>query len=67
MATDTTASRKWVHLDPLTETYVTGDGTWVASELVDNAQRLVDFLHIAGIRERQRTEIRKAKEATHGN
>jgi hypothetical protein len=67
MAANTPASREWVQFDPFTETYVTGDGTRVASELADNVQCLVDVLHVAGIREAQRAEMRKAKEMQHGS
>lgn len=44
----------WVRHDPLTDMYVTGDGTQVPASIVDNAQSIAAVLYIAGIREAQR-------------
>lgn len=52
----------WVQFDPLTHTYVTGDGTRIAAEIADNVQCLADVLRISVIREQQRAAIRKLKE-----
>ena len=47
----------WVQYNHLTATYDTPDGTKVPEELADNAQRLLDFWHIASIRETQRSTL----------
>jgi hypothetical protein len=54
MATTTHKSKDWVQFNPLTQTYITGDKTNVAVELVDTAQCMADVFYIASIREEQR-------------
>ena len=51
---------EWVTYNPLTATYDTPDGTKVAAELVDSVQCLADVLHIAQIREAQRSAMAAA-------
>lgn len=48
------AQDEWVKYNPLTRTYDTPDGTTVSAELVDGACCLLDFLHIADVRAKQR-------------
>lgn len=59
------ASAPWIQFDPLTHSYKSKDGTHVAAELVDNAQSMVDVLHIASIRDLQRSNI-ATRSASHG-
>jgi len=51
----------WVIYNHLTDTYDTPDGTKVPAMLVSSAQRLVDVMHIAQMREAQRAAIAKAQ------
>ena len=55
----------WIRLDILNHTYITGDGTIVAAELVDNACCLLDILHIANIRQQQRSERKDTTRAAY--
>lgn len=52
----------WTRYNPLTCSYETPDGTSVAEEVADNANCLVDVLHIATIRDKQRTHGIKEEE-----
>lgn len=52
------AQDNWVKYNYLTRTYDTPDGTSVSAELVDGAGCLLDFLHIADIRDKQRAAMR---------
>lgn len=54
--TDTKPHTEWVRYNPTTDTYDTPDGTKVAAFLVDSTQSLLDVLHIADIRARQRAQ-----------
>lgn len=65
MAQKTSNARQWVRFDPTTATYVTGDDTRVAAELVENQQSLLNVLHIAQIRETQRSARRATKGERH--
>ena len=59
---DSENGRPWVAYNHLTATYDKPDGTKVAAELVDNAQCLLDILHISIIRHNQRKAIKATKE-----
>ena len=58
------ARDEWVKYNPLTRTYDTKDGTSVSAELVDSACCLLDFLHIADVRSKQRAAMRSNVEVT---
>ena len=47
----------WVRYDLLRHGYVTGDGTFVAAEIVDRQQCFADVLHVARIRSDQRAKM----------
>ena len=57
------ARDEWVKYNPLTRTYDTKDGTSVSAELVDSACCLLDFLHIADVRSKQRAAMRSNVQA----
>ena len=52
------AQDEWVKYNHLTRTYDTKDGTSVSAELMDSACCLLDFLHIADVRSKQRAVMR---------
>ena len=52
-----TKRQEWATYDPLTLTYVTRDGTRVASELIENCETLGDVLYIAHLRAKQRESM----------
>ena len=58
------ARDEWVKYNPLTRTYDTKDGTSVSAELVDSACCLLDFLHIADVRSKQRAAMRSNVSST---
>lgn len=49
----------WIVYNSRTNTYDTRDGTCIPAELVDSANRLVDILFIATLREKQRKEMKE--------
>lgn len=48
----------WVEFDEKNQGYTTQDGTFVASEIVENASCLADVLRISQIRNEQRSAFK---------
>jgi len=46
----------WVTFNPITQCYETGDGTFVAAEVIENIVCLADVLRVATMREAQRSK-----------